>query len=732
MEFARIDDNSRIELDREMLRNSRAFDFHDPWNKAVNTVEGSVWDFFNNRAIGCGYKYREGQYDMAESVTEAIRGKHHLAVEAGVGIGKSFGYLVPALAFHKATRNPVIIATSTIALQEQLSSDLLELMSMMDAYEPFIVAKGQNNYLCIKRAKQYIDKWGGTRSSVFIEKGMRQGFYDKKDFAADLADKDWECVNVKEYSKKKCVLCEHALQCWYHRMRQELPKAGIVICNQDLLTYHLSNAHLYGTQLLNTHSALIVIDEAHNLEAKLRSANTEQIQARGLKELAEKAELSAPRVTHSNLSDELFYLYDAVDALFTNVKLQVIKQNRDELKVLANAMKAAGKHFTKNDLVNILEADKFFFEDVDGGYALLRAVITALDRLVEQHKAIYSFRSSQMEELAKIRDKLMMLNSDLQNYILWSERTRDGISLFYCPKDIASIGRRLFFNEANWTVLTSATMTGLGKGTNSERYAYCLEGIGFPAIGSKTKSTARPGELTTPIPSPFNYDEHAMIYYANDMPHPTKQHEAFLEAGIQRLKQILDISEGRALVLFTSKSDMRRVGKALKMMDLPYKVLTQTSGSSQKEVLEDFRKDEHAVLLGTGAYWEGISVEGDTLSNVVIFRLPFSVPDPITGAKEEGKKDPLMEVRVPEMIIKLKQGVGRLIRNEDDKGIISIIDSRLSDASSVPYKNQVWDALPIKNRTSYLDKIRKFYDTVVKETEGNVFSEAEPLETDDT
>ena len=221
------------------------------------------------------------------------------------------------------------------------------------------------------------------------------------------------------------------------------------------------------------------------------------------------------------------------------------------------------------------------------------------------------------------------------------------------------------------------------------------------------------GYYQTPIPSPFNYDEHAMIYYTNDMPHPTKEHEEFLKAGIERLREILDISEGRALVLFTSKTDMYRVAQELRKSEFPYNVLVQAPGSSQEDVLNAFREDEHAVLLGTGSYWEGISVEGTTLSNLVIFRLPFAVPDPITAQKEEGKKDPLMEVRVPEMIIKLKQGVGRLIRNEDDKGIVSIIDSRMGDQSTVPYKEQVWDALPIKNRTSSMDEIRRFYNEVV-------------------
>lgn len=750
MEFVRLGENNWIQLDRDIMRNMSPFDFRDPWKKAMDSVEGKVWNFFNNTAIDFGYNFREGQYDMAESATEAIKEKHHLAVEAGVGIGKSFGYLVPALVFHKVTKLPVVIATSTIALQEQLAMDLTDLLDMMRINEPFIVAKGKGNYLCIKRAKLYVDMWGSTAASLLIQKGMKQGFYDKKDFSDDLPEKDWDSVNVKEYRKKQCCICEHAALCRYHQMRQMLPNVGITICNQDLLTNHLVNDQRFRSQLLNTDSALIIVDEAHNLESKIRTAHTKRIVPRELKSLARKAEQSVPMGWQPYLSNELFNLYESIDMLFQSVDEQAKSQCHAEIEKLTAEMqsagtreaekqlhetraigmraaevqtdktqtagtKAAGHHYSDEELFTLLEEDKFFFDDVNGAYDLVRGMIINADKLYQKHSRSGCYKTRQMEELSEVLDSLKVLKSNLHNYVLWSERGRKGWELCYCPKDIALIGRRLYFDQNSITILTSATMTGTGNGSNNDRYGYCLNGIGFPADGLKQKPGNRTGDLITPISSPFNYDEHAMVYYANDMPHPTREHEAFLAEGIERLKTILDISEGRALVLFTSKSDMRRVARELQGMNLPYKVLMQANGSSQKEVLDAFREDEHAVLLGTGAYWEGINVEGTTLSNVVIFRLPFSVPDPITRTKEEGKKDPLMEVRVPEMIIKLKQGVGRLIRSEEDKGIISIIDSRISDDSHAPYKDQVWEALPIKNRTSDLEEIRQFYrETVMK------------------
>ena len=220
-----------------------------------------------------------------------------------------------------------------------------------------------------------------------------------------------------------------------------------------------------------------------------------------------------------------------------------------------------------------------------------------------------------------------------------------------------------------------------------------------------------------------------MIYYCDDLPHPTREHEAFIEKGVERLLEILSISNGKALVLFTAKTDMEEVYSILDKKNLPYKILMQQPGSSQDKVLNEFKEDTNSVLLGTGAYWEGISIEGKSLSNVIIFRLPFPVPDPIIEYKCSVAKDALMDVRVPEMIIKLKQGIGRLIRNFTDTGIVCIIDRRLRDEPPERYHDITWDSLPIKNRTSSLDDIRKFYEGLPSprndDTNGSLFGNIE-------
>lgn len=253
--------------------------------------------------------------------------------------------------------------------------------------------------------------------------------------------------------------------------------------------------------------------------------------------------------------------------------------------------------------------------------------------------------------------------------------------------------------------MTSATLTNSSNGDVIEQYSYFINNIGFPLDNT--------GYLSEPKQSPFNYNQNTLLYYCSDLPHPTKERDKFLVEGTHRLIKLLNISNGKALVLFTAKTDLEEVYKILSQSDLPFNVLTQQKNASQEKILEAFRNDTNSVLLGTGAYWEGINIEGVSLSNLIIFRLPFPVPDPIIEYKCSIVTNPLMDVRVPEMIIKLKQGIGRLIRSSTDKGIVSIIDPRLGDKSNVPYKDEIWNSIPIKNRTNSIERLSEFYNEIV-------------------
>ena len=313
-----------------------------------------------------------------------------------------------------------------------------------------------------------------------------------------------------------------------------------------------------------------------------------------------------------------------------------------------------------------------------------------------------------MKELRKYEKYLNDLIKDIENWLIWIERTYSNnhytIKFCYCPKNTKDIIQNLYFSGNNLCIFTSATLRNCSNGTLTEQYKYFINNTGFPLNENGTVEEAKE--------SPFSYDKNAMIYYCNDMPHPTKEHEKFISLGTERLIQLLNISNGKALVLFTAKSDMFEVYNILKSKLLPFKILMQSKGMSQNQVIEAFRSDINSVLLGTGTYWEGISLEGETLSNLIVFRLPFPIPDPIMNYKISISSNRLMDVLVPEMIIKLKQGIGRLIRNYTDRGIVSIIDGRLSDENPTPYHDIVWNSLPIKNRTADIKRLDAFYKTL--------------------
>ncbi len=629
---------------------------------------------------------REGQQDMSFEIVDALIHDQHFAVEAGVGIGKSFGYLVPVLLYNKKMKKPVIVATSTIALQEQLWDDVHDVMPLLNTDPEVILAKGQTHYLCHKRANEYLSMDGAVIPKELAD-GIEEGFQERKQFPPFLPQNIWDKVNIQRFSMRNCGPCEK--KCLYYAIRSQLRYTdGIVLCNQDFLTAHLRQIRRGQDGLINRDADLIVVDEAHNLDDKVRSATTERINQGKILGLIKSATNEVKPSDRQNVYAEANEAQRAIRTFFDCLKAQVQQQ-------INNAQQ------------DMRYADRFFFDDSAESIDLLRSMVDATKNVALSIQIYASFEyhgrsTAASDDLDELTENLTEMIEELDDYLLWIERKGSQAELVYCPKNTREITKRLYFSGKARTILTSATLTNTTEGSLEDQYAYFISNTGFP--------TDEHGCLSEPKPSPYPYDEHSMIYYCDDLPHPTKEHEAFIEQGVQRLLEVLDISGGKALVLFTAKSDMEDVYSILSQKELPYKVLMQQSGSSQDQVLKEFRKNTNSVLLGTGAYWEGISIEGKSLSNVVIFRLPFPVPDPIINYKASIADDALMDVNVPEMVIKLKQGIGRLIRNFTDTGIVCIIDRRLRDEPAERYHDIAWSSLPIKNRTKSLDELRRFYE----------------------
>ena len=652
----------------------------------LQAIGEKVTSFFWDVAPEHGFEMREGQQDMSFEIVDALIHDQHFAVEAGVGIGKSFGYLVPVLLYNKKMKKPVIVATSTIALQEQLWDDVHDVMPLLNTDPEVILAKGQTHYLCHKRANEYLSMDGAVIPKELAD-GIEEGFQERKQFPPFLPQNIWDKVNIQRFSMRNCGPCEK--KCLYYAIRSQLRYTdGIVLCNQDFLTAHLRQIRRGQDGLINRDADLIVVDEAHNLDDKVRSATTERINQGKILGLIKSATNEVKPSDRQNVYAEANEAQRAIRTFFDCLKAQVQQQ-------INNAQQ------------DMRYADRFFFDDSAESIDLLRSMVDATKNAALSIQIYASFEyhgrsTAASDDLDELTENLTEMIEELDDFLLWIERKGSQAELVYCPKNTREITKRLYFSGKARTILTSATLTNTTEGSLEDQYAYFISNTGFP--------TDEHGCLSEPKPSPYPYDEHSMIYYCDDLPHPTKEHEAFIEQGVQRLLEVLDISGGKALVLFTAKSDMEDVYSILSQKELPYKVLMQQSGSSQDQVLKEFRENTNSVLLGTGAYWEGISIEGKSLSNVVIFRLPFPVPDPIINYKASIADDALMDVNVPEMVIKLKQGIGRLIRNFTDTGIVCIIDRRLRDEPAERYHDIAWSSLPIKNRTKSLDELRRFYE----------------------
>lgn len=430
----------------------------------------------------------------------------------------------------------------------------------------------------------------------------------------------------------------------------------------------------------------VVIDEAHNLENKVRSAFTKEMSYNSLSKTMEHIRKISNRIG-SMIDEKIKKYYEYLDQVFSELykqkeeqDMKARKNDREIERYYVNCNIPALSKLKK--CVHDISLEVSIQFGVEDSYKT-RDVDNGIEELQEQE---YFWES--------------MLKGDSEDIFWMNAKGTKEVILSSCPKNVNQLIEQLYFSDSNFTtILTSATITSGSEEDYKDRYKYFSQNTNFPI---------EKGYISEPKISPFNYDEHALIYYTENMPHPSKERNKFIAQGVEEIKQILEISKGKALILFTAKSDMQEVYEKLKEA-VPYKVLVQNAGSSQTDILKEFKRDVNSVLLGTGAYWEGISVEGTALSNLIIFRLPFPVPEPIIDYKIKAADNGLMEVLVPEMIIKLKQGIGRLIRSDKDFGIVSIIDSRVGENSNALYKSVIWESLPIKNRTSDINEVAEFY-----------------------
>ena len=632
----------------------------------VEKLYNEIYDYFND-CESYGLTKREGQLNMALSVYDAIESKKSLVIEGGVGIGKSYAYIIPLLFYYRLMKKSFIISTSTIALQEQLEKDLKKISTDLNIPLDIVVAKGMNNFICKRRLESFLKSNHEKYKGIFKKDNQ-----DRKDYL-NVEDKVWNQINVDNCSYEKCENCQ---KCEFYNRRMQMKNAnGAIICNHDLLIYDLKNNNKNLFQKVD----YIVCDEAHNIENKVRASYTKEFKIKKVMEPLKRT-IDILRVfgrknySENSIEKNIKSLNDLID---NNVNEYINKLKEDNIDILdCNGIELS---FNKN----ITDLSKKIVDDISDIYDSLQLLDLPYDDLIDLlDEYIYVFS--------------ILSEGKKSNYIFWIERRNKINYIYYAPKNIAQLSNRLFFKTNNdenkkTFIFTSATLS-----TEKDNYDYFINNLGSNMESIEEENLI----IENSEESPYDYDNNTLLYCCSDIENP-KNKNLYLKQLVKKIKELILLTDGKTLVLFTSKSDMNYVYKQIGNKINDINIYIQNDGSSQDIIKQKFKEDINSVLFSTGIFWEGIDIPGKSLSNLIIARLPFPIVDPVIEYKKNIYG--FNKVYIPEMLIKLKQGIGRLIRNENDKGIVCILDSRIK-----AYEKIVKKTIPIKNFTYNIDILKDF------------------------
>ena len=624
--------------------------------------------FLDKCMIG-GYEHRPGQLQMAEAVNDAFENHHHVVVEAGTGTGKTLAYLLPAI----CSGRRVVISTATKSLQEQLYQKDVPFLQKHFAPELKVaVMKGRNNFLCLTKMHALADQP--------VLKGMEEvdAFRQIRDWArvtetgdrAELTflpdDSDlWSRMDARRdtCTGRKCPQFE---QCFLTAMQSRAREADLIIVNHHLFFADLALKQDDFGSILPEYSA-VVFDEAHEMEDVASDYFGQQISNFRFEELARDAD-NAMRLGHFG----------------TPSLLRRTQRIREKSRAFFDTFPPRDGRFpfTRSEREAFLEQNR---EAYDSLMNALKAMETEFAALTQKPEELLRIARRSFE----IRQELAFLfESNEENFVYWFERRNKGVYLAATPIDVSQILREKLFEAFDTVILTSATLTVGG------RFEFIRQRLGL----DHAKESALPPE--------FNYQEQALLYLPQRM--PDVRDAGFAAKAADEIVQLLELSQGRAFCLFTSYAQMNDLFERVEgRLDFPL----QLQGTAPRSVLlERFKTTPNAVLFATASFWQGVDVPGEQLSCVIVDRLPFAVPsDPIVAARvralqEEGR-NPFAEFQVPEAVLALKQGFGRLIRAKTDRGVLALLDTRLQ---RMPYGRIFLESLPRYRRTSDLAEVGRF------------------------
>ncbi|HSK71501.1 MAG TPA: ATP-dependent DNA helicase [Pyrinomonadaceae bacterium] len=632
------------------------------------------------------YEYRAGQIKMAEAVLRAFENKKHLIVEAGTGTGKTLAYLVPAIAAALGKNKRVIISTGTKNLQEQLmEKDIPFLQKVLPKKFTAASMKGRSNYACLYRIKKAETQpiLEGLDEMDYFDEVRHWSRDSETGDRAELTDLPenisfWSRINAKS---ETCLgqKCPDFEPCFITRMRERAEDADIVIVNHHLFFADLNvRGNQYG-KVLPDYGA-VIFDEAHLIEDIAADYFGFQISNFQIEELARDSDILP--ITDTIAVRDLTKIAAKIVGLADQFWVRFVQTRSQEgrFPLLPNAF-AQKTHRGEIQPTPLGEA-----------YFALDSALERMETALDVHAEKVTEAESLLRRVRQTRFDLDFICTQAEkNYVYWLEKRGKGMFLRASPIDVSALLQEKLFDKTETVVLTSATLSSSGK------FDFIKDRLGLD--NGKTE--------TLLAPSAFDYQKQSVIYIPKAMPDPRSPE--YTQVAANEIVKILQVTSGHAFVLCTSNSSMNALYELVSMR-VNFPCLVQGS-MSKAGLLDRFKSTKNAVLFATSSFWQGVDVRGEQLSCVIIDKLPFAVPtDPIVAARtrfidENGGKS-FFDYSVPQAVITLKQGIGRLIRSKTDRGVIAILDTRLRTKS---YGRDFLNSLPQTKITAELKDVAQMF-----------------------
>lgn len=613
-----------------------------------------------------GFEKRPQQEEMARAIATALEEEKHLVVEAGTGVGKSLAYLIPALLAAQKEGRKAIISTHTITLQEQLLyKDIPLLEKILGISCDAVLLKGRQNYLCparLERALQHGNDLFSVETLPQLERLRLWSETTKDGTLSDLPESPDPQIWSQVCSERHLCTpktCGKNPRCFYQAARRRALSAPILILNHTLFFTLLEDASSSEKGYLFSND-FVIFDEAHTLESIASRHLGLTISQYGLRQLLHR--LYSPR-THKGLLQQIK----------STTAITAVAELLPEADLFFEQM-ANLCHFQKGREYRLREKDLLTLKKILKGTTLpqrlhrLSVLVSNVAETLENEATQSELNdlATQLEETAE--EIITFLEQREPDSVYWVEKTGKASSFYnfqIAPININQHLQQLLFRKGGTAILTSATLS-----TGTPNLSYFRNRIGASDVAALQ------------LGSPFDYEEQMKLYLIRTMPDPREdRYEAALEKWIAHFTEQ---SQARAFVLFTSYRTMQAVAQKMQSFfdRKQWQLLVQGETLSRTRMLEAFRSGKPSVLFGTESFWTGVDIPGEALSNVIITRLPFATPDqPLIEAKLEqitrSGGNAFVEYSLPEAILKLRQGVGRLIRNKNDHGIVAILDSRM-------------------------------------------------------